>query len=387
MTHVTQSQNHDFYHKQASASRNMADVRVGIWLLCVTFLVFCMIIVGGATRLTDSGLSITEWAPIRGIIPPLSAADWAAEFERYRAIPEYIQQNKGMSLGDFQFIYWWEWSHRFLGRFVGIVFLVPLIVFLVTKQIKQGLAPWLGAMFLLGGLQGAIGWWMVSSGLSGDRLDVAAYRLATHLSMAFLLMSLTAWTALDLLRPQRPNDGDKRLLPWLVLFVIFLTTQIIMGAFVAGTDAGMINNDWPTFAGGWYPKDYAALQPFAANFVENRSTIQFNHRIGAYVIAFATAILWWKSRQSLSLGVRFWGHIVAVLVIAQVVLGILTLVGYGIWTPPQIGGVLLGIGHQALGAILLTASLLWVRSAIVIQLPTSTKANVASQPNALRAST
>ena len=360
---------------------------MGIWLLCVTFLVFCMIIVGGATRLTDSGLSITEWAPIRGIIPPLSAADWAAEFERYRVIPEYIQQNKGMSLGDFQFIYWWEWSHRFLGRFVGIVFLVPLIVFLVTKQIKQGLAPWLGAMFLLGGLQGAIGWWMVSSGLSGDRLDVAAYRLATHLSMAFLLMSLTAWTALDLLRPQRPNDGDKRLLPWLVLFVIFLTTQIIMGAFVAGTDAGMINNDWPTFAGGWYPKDYAALQPFAANFVENRSTIQFNHRIGAYVIAFATAILWWKSRQSLSLGVRFWGHIVAMLVIAQVVLGIITLVGYGIWTPPQTGGVLLGIGHQALGAILLTASLLWVRSAIVIQLPTSTKANVASQPNALRAST
>jgi heme a synthase len=341
-----------------------ADKRVGIWLLCISLLVLCMVIVGGATRLTDSGLSITEWNPIKGIVPPLTAADWAAEFELYRTIPEYIKQNKGMSLSDFQFIYWWEWSHRFLGRFVGFAFALPLAVFLATKQIKKGLAPWLGTMFLLGGLQGAIGWWMVSSGLSGDRLDVAAYRLATHLSMAFLLMALTAWTAMDLLAPKRIGSGDKGLLPWLVVFVLFLTTQIIMGAFVAGTDAGMINTDWPTFAGGWFPTDYAALKPFAHNLVENRSTIQFNHRIGAYVIAIATVFLWTKSRVSSDRNVRFWGHMVAFLVIAQVALGVSTLIGYGIWTPPRIEGVLLGIGHQALGAILLTATFLWVRAAI-----------------------
>jgi heme a synthase len=341
-----------------------ADVRVGIWLFIVSFLVLCMVFVGGATRLTDSGLSITEWNPIKGALPPLNAADWAAEFERYRTIPEYIKQNKGMSLAEFQFIYWWEWSHRFLGRFVGVAFAVPLVAFLATKQIKKGLAPWLGAMFLLGGLQGAIGWWMVSSGLTGNRLDVAAYRLATHLSMAFMLMSLTAWTAMDLVAPKRIGSGDAKLLPWIALFTVFLGTQIVMGAFVAGTDAGMVNNDWPTFAGSWFPKDYASLQPFAYNLVENRSTIQFNHRIGAYVIALCAALLWNKSRASADAGVRLWGHIVGVLVIAQVALGISTLMGYGIWTPPQIRGVLLGIGHQALGAILLTAVALWLRAAI-----------------------
>jgi heme a synthase len=352
---------------RSQTSARAADVRVGIWLLAVSCLVLCMIIVGGATRLTDSGLSITEWAPIKGAIPPLNAADWASEFERYRAIPEYIQQNKGMSLADFQFIYWWEWSHRFLGRFVGLAFALPLLVFLATKQIRKGLAPWLGAMFLLGGLQGAIGWWMVSSGLSGDRLDVAAYRLATHLSMAFILMALTAWTALDLLAPKRVGSGDASLLPWIALFVAFLATQIVMGAFVAGTDAGMVNNDWPTFAGGWFPKDYAALTPFAQNLVENRSTIQFNHRIGAYVIAIAAALLWFKSRASLDGDVRLWGNVVGVLVIAQVALGIATLIGYGIWTPPQFKGVVLGIGHQALGAVLLTASALWGRAALKVK--------------------
>lgn len=349
---------------RAQTSRGGGDIRVGVWLLIVSFLVFCMVIVGGATRLTDSGLSITQWAPIKGAIPPLTAADWAAEFELYRAIPEYIQQNKGMSLADFQFIYWWEWSHRFLGRFVGLVFALPLIGFLITKQIRKGLAPWLGAMFLLGGLQGAIGWWMVSSGLSGDRLDVAAYRLATHLSMAFMLMALTAWTAMDLLAPKRVGSGDGAVLPWIVLFVAFLATQIVMGAFVAGTDAGMVNNDWPTFAGGLYPKDYAALQPFAQNLVENRSTIQFNHRVGAYIIAIAAVFLWLKSRKSLDAAVRFWGNIVGGLVVAQVVLGIATLIGYGIWTPPQTKGVILGIGHQGLGAILLTCSVLWARAAM-----------------------
>jgi cytochrome c oxidase assembly protein subunit 15 len=349
----------------ATQGESVANLRVGAWLFFISFLVLCMVIVGGATRLTDSGLSITEWAPITGAVPPLSNSAWAAEFERYRAIPEYIKQNKGMSLVDFQFIYWWEWSHRFLGRFVGLAFAAPLIVFLLTKQIKKGLAPWLASMFLLGGLQGAIGWWMVSSGLSGDRLDVAAYRLAIHLSMAFFLMALVTWTAMDLVAPKPIGSGDGALWPWIATFVVFLLTQIILGAFVAGTDAGMVNNDWPTFAGGLYPKDYAALHPFGHNLVENRSTIQFNHRIGAYIIALATAVLWFKSRVSLDRSVRFWGHVVGLLVVAQLVLGVSTLLGYGIWTPPHIYGVVLGIGHQALGAILLTASALWLRASIV----------------------
>jgi heme a synthase len=350
-----------------------ADLRVGIWLFAISFLVLCMVIVGGATRLTDSGLSITQWAPIKGMIPPMGSAAWEAEFNLYRAIPEYTLQNKGMSLADFQFIYWWEWSHRFLGRFVGFAFAVPLLVFLVTKQIKKGLAPWLVAMFFLGGLQGAIGWWMVSSGLSGDRLDVAAYRLATHLSLAFLLMALTAWTAMDLIVPKRVGSGDRSAFPWACAFGVFLATQIVLGAFVAGTDAGMINTDWPTFAGGLYPKDYAALQPFALNLVENRSTIQFNHRIGAYVIAIATVGLWLKTRVSGDQTVRLWGHVLAVLVSLQVVLGISTLVGYGIWTPPHIKGVILGIGHQALGAILFTATLLLVRASFKARVDRSLK--------------
>lgn len=346
---------------QPLSVRTQSDVRVGIWLLVVSALVLCMVIVGGATRLTDSGLSITEWAPIRGAIPPLSAADWAIEFDRYRAIPEYMLQNRGMSLAEFQFIYWWEWAHRFLGRFVGIAFAVPLLVFMVTRQIRKGLAPWLIGMLALGGLQGAIGWWMVSSGLSGDRLDVAAYRLATHLSLAFILMAVTAWTAFDLLAPRKRQSGDATLRPWVLGFLVLLASQIVMGAFVAGTDAGMINTDWPTFAGGLYPKDYAILEPFAQNLVENRSTIQFNHRIGAYILTILMAIIWWKARHSDDGQVRAYTNIVALIVALQVVLGIATLVAYGIWTPPHMFGVILGVGHQALGAILFTCALLWLR--------------------------
>ncbi|MEN9874747.1 MAG: hypothetical protein RL186_1644, partial [Pseudomonadota bacterium] len=205
------------------------DWPVTIWLFAVAFLVLCMVIVGGATRLTDSGLSITQWAPIKGAVPPLNAQDWAAEFARYRAIPEYIQQNKGMSLSDFQFIYWWEWSHRFLGRFVGVVFGLPLVFFLLTRRIDKALVGRLVAIFLLGGLQGAIGWWMVKSGLSGDRLDVAAYRLATHLSLAFVLLAVVSWTAFDTCAPKQAGQGDARLFGFVALLVLLLASQIVMG--------------------------------------------------------------------------------------------------------------------------------------------------------------
>jgi cytochrome c oxidase assembly protein subunit 15 len=340
------------------------DLRVGSWLLFIAFLVLCMVIVGGATRLTDSGLSITHWSPIHGAIPPLNAEQWAVEFERYRQIPEYKLQNKGMSLGEFQFIFWWEWAHRLLGRVVGLAFAVPLVVFALMRHLRPSMTPWLIGMFALGGLQGFIGWWMVSSGLSGDRLDVAAYRLATHLSLAILLMSLALWTALDLITPKQPQQGDSNVAPWAIGFVVFLAVQIVLGAFVAGTDAGLLNNDWPTFAGGLYPSDYAALSPLWRNFVENTSTIQFNHRLGAYGIGIAMALVWLQTRRSAQRDIVLWGNVVAILVVCQMVLGVSTLIGFGIWAPPQIEGVLLGIAHQGLGAILFASAMMLMRASL-----------------------
>ncbi len=340
------------------------DLRVGSWLLFIAFLVLCMVIVGGATRLTDSGLSITHWSPIHGAIPPLNAEQWAVEFERYRQIPEYQLQNKGMSLGEFQFIFWWEWAHRLLGRVVGLAFAVPLVVFALMRHLRPSMTPWLVGMFALGGLQGFIGWWMVSSGLSGDRLDVAAYRLATHLSLAILLMSLALWTALDLITPKQPQQGDSKVAPWAIGFVVFLAVQIVLGAFVAGTDAGLLNNDWPKFAGGLYPSDYAALSPLWRNFVENTSTIQFNHRLGAYGIGIAMVLVWLQTRRSAQRDIVLWGNVVAILVVCQMVLGVSTLIGFGIWAPPQIEGVLLGIAHQGLGAILFASAMMLMRASL-----------------------
>jgi cytochrome c oxidase assembly protein subunit 15 len=340
------------------------DLRVGSWLLFIAFLVLCMVIVGGATRLTDSGLSITHWSPIHGAIPPLNAEQWAVEFERYRQIPEYKLQNKGMSLGEFQFIFWWEWAHRLLGRVVGLAFALPLVIFALTRHLRPAMTPWLIGMFALGGLQGFIGWWMVSSGLSGDRLDVAAYRLATHLSLAILLMGLALWTALDLITPKQPQEGDNKVAPWAIGFVVFLAFQIVLGAFVAGTDAGLINNDWPTFAGGLYPNDYAALSPLWRNFVENTSTIQFNHRMGAYGIGIAMVLVWLQTRRSAQRDIVLWGNVVAILVVCQMVLGVSTLIGFGLWAPPQIEGVLLGIAHQGLGAILFASAMMLMRASL-----------------------
>jgi cytochrome c oxidase assembly protein subunit 15 len=340
------------------------DKLVGYWLLAIVALVLCMIIVGGATRLTDSGLSITHWSPIHGVIPPLNASEWAAEFELYKKIPEYQLQNKGMSLADFQFIFWWEWAHRLLGRVIGLAFGLPLIVFLAMGYIRKTMAPWLIAMLALGGLQGFIGWWMVSSGLSGDRLDVAAYRLATHLSMAILLMSLSLWTALNLLAPRKIHEGDQQIAPLAIGFVLLLAFQIVLGAFVAGTDSGMIYNDWPTFDGGWLPKTYTVLSPYWRNWVENSATIQFNHRIGAYSIGLCIFVLWLKTRRSNDPSVVAWGHVVALLVFFQMALGVATLVGFGYWTPPHVNGVLLGVSHQGLGAILFASAMMLMRASV-----------------------
>ena len=207
------------------------------WLVIVSAFVCSMILVGGATRLTDSGLSIVEWRPITGAIPPLSAAGWEAELEKYRQIPEYQEQNRGMSMAEFQFIYWWEWGHRQLGRVLGLVYALPFAYFLWRGVAPKRLRPRLWVLFALGGLQGAIGWWMVSSGLV-NRVDVSQYRLATHLSMAFIILGVSLWTALDLrYGPSRGSARSAHFL-WMKLFWLAVLLQIALGAFVAGLDAG-----------------------------------------------------------------------------------------------------------------------------------------------------
>jgi heme a synthase len=298
-------------------SAKMNSPAVSTWLWAVAFLIFCMVIVGGATRLTDSGLSITEWKPLLGAIPPFTDAHWAEAFEKYKQIPEYQIQNRGMSLEDFKFIYWWEWAHRFLGRIIGFAFLVPLVFFIVTRRIDKSLWPRLIALFVLGGLQGALGWYMVSSGLS-ERTDVSQYRLAAHLSLATALFAAIVYTALTL------QNRARRSLWWgsglALLFIVALFLQIAAGGFVAGLDAGHATYDWPTMNGQWIPDGLQSVQPLWRNWFENALAVQFNHRILAYfifVFALAQALLL-RQRSS---------FVVLVAVLAQILIGISTVLG------------------------------------------------------------
>jgi heme a synthase len=343
-------------HVQMSVTA--ADRRVAMWLLFVALLVLAMVIVGGATRLTGSGLSITEWKPIHGAIPPLNAAEWAEEFAKYRNTPQYRILNEGMTMPEFQFIFWWEWAHRLLGRVIGLAFALPLLVFLATKQIRKGLAPRLWIMFALGGLQGAIGWWMVASGLTDERVAVAAYRLATHLGMAFALFGLLVWTAMDLLAPKAQGQGDSKVAPLAMAFCGLLYFQIILGAFVAGTHAGFAHNDWPLTDGRWIPQHYFALTPWWQNFVENTVAVQTNHRIAAYIVAAVAVWLWARSLKSADQTVRGLGAYTGVVVLAQVVLGIATLM--------LVVPLWLGLAHQALACLLLGLALLTWRAARVV---------------------
>jgi heme a synthase len=290
---------------------------IAIWLWAMAFLIFCMVIVGGATRLTDSGLSITEWKPLLGAIPPLSEANWLEAFEKYKLIPEYQIQNRGMNLGDFKFIYWWEWAHRFLGRVVGFAFILPLIYFIATKRIARTLWPRLLLLFVLGGLQGALGWYMVSSGLS-ELVDVSQYRLAAHLSLATLLFAAVVYTAFTL------SAGGMRQRWWgsmlALSFLALLFVQVAAGGFVAGLDAGHAAYDWPTMNGQIIPDGLASIQPLWRNWFENALAVQFNHRILAYVI-FALAILQFALLRQRS------SRVVLIAVLAQVLLGISIVMG------------------------------------------------------------
>lgn len=266
--------------------RNRALVRG--WLYVVLAVMFALFIVGGATRLTNSGLSITEWQPIHGVIPPLSEAEWQEEFAKYQQIPEYQQLNVGMSVGDFKSIFWWEWTHRILARSVGVVFALPLVFFWLSGRIERGLGPKLVGLLLLGGLQGAVGWWMVASGLV-ERTDVSQYRLATHMLLACLIFTATFVVARGLApHSEAPAGGSTR--RFAGLLVILVLVQIYLGALVAGLDAGLSYNTWPLMDGSWIPGDLFTIDPAWHNLFENPKTVQFIHRCGAYVVFIAA--LW-----------------------------------------------------------------------------------------------
>ncbi len=336
-----------------TAATPASDRWVGHWLMVMVGLVFVMVIVGGLTRLTDSGLSITEWAPVTGVIPPLTEAAWQVELEKYRQIPEYQLQNRGMSMAEFQFIYWWEWGHRFLGRLIGLAFAVPLAVFLVRGWIRPHLRLRLFGLFLLGGFQGFIGWWMVASGLT-ERLDVSQYRLATHLGMAFILLGALWWTAQDAYAgAERPRYAGRPLVWAGAAISAAVFVQILLGALVAGLDAGRIWTDWPLMDGRFVPVGYGELSPVWLNAFENRAAVQFNHRIGAYLLAglgawFAWAV--WKDGAARGPAQAF-----VVTLAGQVGLGVATLMAAA---PLGLSAL-----HQATAAALLIFALAATRAA------------------------
>jgi cytochrome c oxidase assembly protein subunit 15 len=336
------------------AARKGSRVAIRVWLMILFALVVVMIAVGGLTRLTDSGLSIVEWAPISGAIPPMTAAEWQAEFDAYRQIPEYQLQNRGMSLQEFQVIYWWEWGHRQLGRLIGLVWGVGFVFFWATKRIPAGWTPRLLGLGALGGLQGAIGWWMVSSGLSGERLDVASYRLATHLGLAFVILGLIAWyvfrlgrSEAELLAARRSKDDKLFSLSTGLMHFAFL--QILLGALVAGIDAGRSFPDWPLMAGGFFPPDPFQIEPLWRNFFENAGTVQFMHRMAGYLLFAFGVVVWLRGHKSANAATRFAFNAVMAAMVVQVTLGIVTVIYQAQWH--------VAITHQFVAVVLWVAIL------------------------------
>lgn len=322
--------------------RNRTAVRW--WLYAVLAVLFSLVIVGGATRMTESGLSITEWNPIHGAIPPLNDAEWQEEFQKYQQIPQYTEMNKGMTLDAFKSIFWMEWAHRLLARGVGFIFALPLLYFAVTRRIERGLGPKLVGILLLGGLQGAVGWWMVASGLV-DRVDVSQYRLATHLTLAAFIFTATMVVARGL-APHSQPAADRSTQRLAGIIVILVLIQLYLGGLVAGLHAGLSYNTWPLMDGKVIPGDLFILEPAWRNLFENPKTVQFIHRVGAYVV-FVVAL--WQMiatfrRQPGTTHARR-AAILFLLVLLQATLGIGTLVMH---VPMD-----LALTHQAFALVVL----------------------------------
>lgn len=313
---------------------------VAIWLIVCSFMVAAMVVIGGITRLTESGLSMTEWRPLVGWIPPLSEAEWQRIFDRYRQTSEYRLQFPGMDLDGFKSIFWWEYIHRVWGRLIGLVFGLPLVWFLIRRRIDRRLAPHLIALFLLGAVQGALGWWMVTSGFV-DRDDVSQYRLTVHLAVAIVILGYMVWLVLGLL-----SRGDRvvvlpsmRRHAYAVAGLVFLT--ILSGGLVAGSNAGMIYNSWPLMDGGLVPRDIGALSPVWLNPFENHATIQFDHRILAYLTAIAALAYWLRIRRQ-RLPARAHGAALAL------VAAVATQLAVGVGTLLLVVPVPLAVAHQAM---------------------------------------
>jgi heme a synthase len=329
------------YHESQSHRRS-----VRVWLLIVAALVFVVAAVGGATRLTGSGLSIVEWRPVTGALPPMSDQAWRAEFEKYKTIPQYQELNRGMSLDQFKFIYWWEWGHRQLGRLIGVAFLLPFLWFLWRGWIARELRLRLWAIFGLGAVQGAVGWWMVSSGLA-ERVSVSQYRLAFHLTLACAIFAMLLWVA-QRLKPRAAVEVPPRVKATAMLLVILVLAQIYLGALVAGSRAGLIYNTWPLIDGVLFP-DMARLffeRPWWRNFFENTLTVQFNHRMMAYLIVVLAILHVVDVARTVRGGVALTGALVLASVIAlQAAVGIMTLL--------HVVPLGLALTHQALAVVTL----------------------------------
>jgi heme a synthase len=347
-----------YRYDTASGATPVAARGVAIWLFLVAALVLIMVTVGGATRLTGSGLSITEWQPILGAIPPLTEADWMVAFDKYRQIAQYKLVNKGMSLDAFKFIYGWEWGHRQLGRFIGIAYGLPFLAFALAGAVPRTLTPKLLGLLALGGLQGAMGWYMVQSGLT-DRVSVSQYRLAAHLTLAAIILAGLLWVALDALGQTRVrlHTVGARAVTASGVLVGLILAQIALGALVAGTSAGLSHNTWPLMDGRIVPSGLLAMTPAWLNVFENVATIQFNHRMVAYLIA---GLAIWQAWQTWTTAddehVRASGLLLGLAVLAQI--------GIGIWTLLAMVPLWLGLIHQALAFVLLGVAV-WHRHAMM----------------------
>jgi cytochrome c oxidase assembly protein subunit 15 len=321
---------------------------VAIWLFIVAAMVFSMVVVGGATRLTGSGLSITQWKPIMGALPPMSDQAWRESFELYKKIPQFKLVNPDMTLAGYKVIFWWEWAHRLLGRTVGAAFAIPFVVFLIRRDIPRRLIWRCAAMLGLGGLQGLVGWWMVSSGLS-ERVTVAPERLMIHLGLALTLFVVLIWTGLDAWNGSPRIEERSPWRGWALAFLGAVFFQSLLGALVAGNDAGLAYNDWPLMNGHLFPTDYAG-HGLWRTVAHTQAAVQFHHRLMAYalfVAGIAIGVLAARDRL-LAASAKSVAAAVAIVVILQASLGVWTLMAH---VP-----ITLGVLHQAGAALLLATS-------------------------------
>ncbi len=335
---------------------------IRLWLYAVAAMVLAIVLVGGATRLTESGLSITEWKPVMGVLPPLSKAQWQDSFEKYQAIPQYRELNNGMTLDAFKNIYWWEWTHRLIARTIGLVFLLPFLWFWWRGWISRGLRNRLALIFGLGALQGAVGWWMVASGLAG-RIEVSQYRLATHLLLASLIYVALLWTAQRFdQRPQTGAPAPARVRFGATALLVLVLAQIYLGAIVAGLRAGRIYNTWPLIDGAFIP-DRTRLffnTPLWRNFFENTLTVQFDHRMLAYTIWIVALVHAFSALRACKRGP---GAIGAILLAVAVTLQ----AALGIWTLLMVAPLDLALTHQAMAMIVLTVAAVHAASVVPLR--------------------